>query len=153
MYWTGLVSAHDERLRLLDRYLGRARVPRRHRLVGARGELPLAVRAVESDIRRHDPVRADAFAHYMVGMRRALNGIAQHIRPDGIVVLVVGDSDWTGGRLSTARLMKALAEPELVLGEQYFYRTRNRHMSFARQNGADIHTERVLVFRRRGRRS
>jgi len=152
MYWLGLTLSHDDRVRLLDRYLGRATVPRQHRLVRARGELPLEAAAIEREIRAASPRRADAFIHYCVGLRRAYQAIAQQVEPRARVVFVVGDSRWSDGELPAVAVMSALAQPALHLVDHAWFAARNRHMSFARHNGADIDREHVLVFKRVGRR-
>jgi hypothetical protein len=148
MFWLGMTVTQDDRLELLERYLGRPKVPMRHTYVASAGlDLP-RVKRVEEKMRRVSVDRANAFKHYAVGMSRAFEAMAARLHAGGKCVLVVGNSNWNGGSIDTSQLMADLAEPHFVLTERLFYPVKNRYMSYARHNGANIDREHVLVFER-----
>jgi hypothetical protein len=148
MYWLGLTAHHEQRLGLLNRYLGRAKVAARHPLLQSREELPPMAVRTEAAMRDIHPARADAFVHYCVGMQRTMAGLAARMKPRAPVVMVVGHSRWNGQQLDTSTLMSELARPHFTLDDRWWYPAKNRHMSYGRHNGADIDREHVLVFRR-----
>lgn len=148
MYWLGLTANHEERLGLLNRYLGRPKVAARHPLVACRHELPEAAQRIASGMRDVDGRRADAFVHYGVGMQRTFASLAGRLASGAPLVMVVGHSTWKGEQLDTSALMRDLAVPHFRLEERWWYPVKNRHMSYGRHNGADIDREHVLVFRR-----
>ena len=147
MYWLGLTMNHNERLKLLADYIGRPKVPAKHRFVHA--QLPEGTPSeVEKCMRVSDPGRANAFRHYCTGMRRSFESVARVLVPSGWMVVVVGHSTWNGDVLNTSDLLVALARPRFRLVEQLSYPVRNRYMSYSRHNGANIDREYVLAFRK-----
>ena len=148
MYWLGLTESHEDRLALLQKYIGRDKVPKRHPFVSEEKiETPL-VEAWERQIRKAHSHRADAFKHYVIAMRKAFREIASVLKPDGHALFVVGHSTWNGKVIPTSKLFIELARPWLVLAEKLWYPVANRYMSYSRHNGASIDTEYVLVFKR-----
>jgi 16S rRNA G966 N2-methylase RsmD len=148
MFWLDLTRSQDDRLKLLDHYIGRPKVPARHPFVASDCLATPKARRLESRIRRVDAKRADAFKHYCVAMRRAFSELA-HLLPAGApAVLVVGHSGWNGDSLNTSDLFAELSAPAFRLDEQLWYPVRNRYMSYSRHNGASIDREFVLVLRR-----
>jgi len=147
MYWLNLTRTHTDRLALKGKYLGRSKVGQRES--HTRGRLPAQpVLNLEMAMRTSNRERADAFHHYTVGMKRFFARAARIVRPGGWVVTVVGHSSWNGSELDTSMLLEALAGPTLELREAGSYGAVNRHMSYARHNGASIDREWVLAFKR-----
>lgn len=148
MFWLGLTRNHDDRLRLLDHYIGRAAVRARHPYVTHEVLTTPKVRRLEARMRLIQPKRADALKHYCVSMRRVLAELAGLLLPGAPAVLVVGHSSWNGNALNTSELFEELSAPAFKLVEQLWYPVRNRYMSYSRHNGASIEREYVLVLRR-----
>lgn len=148
MYWLGLVNSHDDRLRLLPRYLGRVGVrTRSHRLrVEVENKYLLSLLKHAEGI---SPVRARALKHYAVSMEKVLTGIYGVLKRKGIAVIVVGNAKWNGCRVRPTRLLEQLSNNRFKIVERASYRTHNRYMSYTRQNGADIGREHVLVLQKR----
>ncbi len=148
MFWLRMTDSQADRLDLLKHYLGRPRVPEKHAYV-AGASLDLAgTDAVEKRMRKVSKERANAFKHYAVGMSRAFENIAKRISAGGRCVLVVGHSTWNGASINTSQLMAELAWPHFELSERFWYPVKNRYMSYARHNDANIDREHVLVFER-----
>jgi hypothetical protein len=148
MYWLGLVESHDERLRLLQRYVGRTKVASRHPLVRADFLLPPAEASLEAEMRAIDPPRADAFRHYCRAMSLSFAQLGALLAPGRPAIFVVGHSMWQKSSLNTSQLFAELARPSFRLEDELRYPVKNRYMSYARKNGANIDHEYVLVFRR-----
>jgi tRNA G10 N-methylase Trm11 len=148
MFWLDLTASQDDRLRLLDQYIGRPKVPQRNRFV--RSTMPLTpwIRSLEQEMRAVDPPRADAFKHYCNSMRRSFRQFAAVLPRGAPAVFVVGHSAWNGEVLSTSNLFAELAAPEFEMDETLWYPVSNRYMSYKRHNGASIDTEYVVVLRR-----
>lgn len=148
MFWLRLVWDQQQRLRLLQRYIGRTKVAARHPLVRAKVGLPAPEAVVEQQMREVDASRADAFRHYCVAMGRVFGQLARVLKASSPAVLVVGHSIWRGTALNTSDLFAELAGPYFRLEEVLDYPVKNRYMSYARHNGASIDHEYVLVLRR-----
>ena len=148
MYWLGLVVDHAERLDLLTRYIGRARVRRSHAFVKNDEPLSKLARQWFTKLETNSTVRAEAFKHYVVAMRQAVRQIATVLKRDSRAVFVLGKSTWNGETIPTTRLFRDVASGYFELEDTFSYPLRNRYMSYSRQNGADINREYVLVFRR-----
>lgn len=149
MYWLGLTDSREERLELLQQYLGRPKVPRSHRFLhrGTQNLTPLEKDWYASMAKVSRP-RADSFLHYSEGMRRVFRGIAAHLVRGATAVFVVGHSSWNGLELPTSVLFSTLARPYFELVDQFWYPLTNRYMSYSRKNKASIDKEFVLVFER-----
>lgn len=148
MYWLNLVADHEDRLALVSRYVGRARVSRRHHLV-SKGIIGSSLaRRWERHIRLSNAVQADAFKHYVMAMARCFASLAGSLPPKGKAVFVVGKSSWNGKRLPTTMLFREIAAPFFRLVENRWYPLRNRYMTYSRRNNASIDREHVLVFKR-----
>jgi len=148
MFWLGMTEDQEARLALLEHYLGRPKVPRRHPFVGGSSlEMP-GVAAVEQGMREVSTKRADAFKHYVIGMSRAIANVARRMKPGAPFILVVGHSSWNGGSIDTSSLMEELAKPHFSLTGRYWYPVKNRYMSYERKNGANIDREYVLALER-----
>lgn len=149
MFWLGLTGSQEDRLQLLDRYLGRPNVPQSHRFV-LNTNLAMWPQAAETEtkIRSISPRRADSFRHYCVGMATAFHRLSEVLQPGAPAVFVVGHSQWNNSQLETSSLFTELAGSKFALDEELWYPVKNRHMSYARHNGANIDREFVLVFRR-----
>jgi hypothetical protein len=148
MFWLGLTATHDERLTLLERYIGRGEVPNKHPLLKAEVDLPDDWKRLEDSMRAVNRQRANAFRHYCVSLHLSLQQLSRVIRADAPVVMVVGHSKWNGVAIDTSELFQEIAAPDFELSEYFSYPVRNRYMSYARRNGANIDREYVLVLRR-----
>lgn len=152
MYWLGATTSHDERLALLQKYIGRPKVARSHPYV-SNGALSTTLAAKwEKRIRAVSNQRADAFRHYITGMSKFFDGLAAHLHALRPVVLVVGHSTWNKSKIPTTHLFEEIAQEHFELVEVRWYPVKNRYMSYSRHNGADIDKEYVLVLRRRATR-
>lgn len=152
MYWLGATTSHDERLALLQHYIGRPKVARSHPYV-SNGALSTTLAAKwEKRIRAVSDERADAFRHYIAGMSKFFRELAPHLDAGRPVVLVVGHSTWNNSRIPTTQLFEEIAHEHFELDEVRWYPVKNRYMSYSRHNGADIDKEYVLVLQRRATR-
>ena len=148
MFWLGLTTSQDERLKLIPAYIGRTRVPKSHPLlVDSAIDTPVAA-AWEARMRSVSVDRADAFKHYVVSMRAVFGQLSELLARRKRMLLVVGHSTWNGSEIPTGRLFSELAEPNFRLADVLWYPVTNRYMSYSRHNGANINREYVLVFDR-----
>jgi tRNA G10 N-methylase Trm11 len=148
MFWLGFTNIQEERLALLPKYIGRSQVPKSHPLLCEEEIKTPLVRSWAEHIRSVSPQRADAFRHYVLAMKKALQEISSVLESGGRAIFVVGHSSWNGQQIPTGRLFAELAEPTLSLAEHLWYPVVNRYMSYARHNGANIDREYVLVFKK-----
>lgn len=149
MFWLRLTETHADRLKLLPQYIGRAKVRMSHPLLReAWPEDGLAAeweRLLASD----DKERARAFRHYILAMKRAFEQFASITAEGAPVVVVVGSSAWNGKSIPTADLFYELAGSAFEHDSPLWYPVKNRYMSYARRNDANIDKEYVVVLRRR----
>jgi hypothetical protein len=148
MYWLDLVDSAAERLILLPKYIGRARVPQSHPFVVETTLQSWFARRCESMMRKRDNAGADAFKHYAIAMQRCFAALPQILSIKGKAVFVLGKSSWNGRRLPTTKLFEELAAPHFRLCEHHWYPLKNRYMTYSRHNGANIDRDHVLVFER-----
>lgn len=148
MFWLGLTTNQDERLKLLDKYIGRPSVPQRDALLqDDQLQTKLAI-AWDQRIREISPTRANAFRHYMLAMTRVFEGLSSLLRPHSPALFVVGHSCWNSAEIPTTDLFEELAGGWFNLDDVLSYPVKNRYMSYSRHNGADISMEYVLLLRR-----
>lgn len=148
MFWLGHTKSVNDRLSLLHTYVGRPKVPNSHPFVsGSSLKTAIAMRW-EARIRKASAERADAFRHYMVAMTHFFHSLRDHVPADAPIILVVGHSAWSKTQIPTTALFREIAGSAFRLKEVLWYPVKNRYMSYARRNGANINTEYVLVFRR-----
>jgi hypothetical protein len=149
MFWLDLVETHEDRLKLLPAYIGRASPSRIAYNEVDRRSPSQVERAWSGRLRNDDPKRARGLEHYAASMQTALENQARVLKKNGILVLVVGDSRISGQPFPTSMLLEQLCNNVFKLKERYWYPVTNRYMSYTRRNGADIAKESVLVFQRR----
>jgi 16S rRNA G966 N2-methylase RsmD len=147
MYWLGQTRSEAERRQLLDLYIGRVSVPKRNRFLSADAVGPLS-EVWEARIRDVKPSRANAFRHYQTSMRDTFVRLSSALSLGHPAALVVGHSTWNGTEFPTSDLFEELAGKLFTLQEVLSYPLKNRYMSYARRNGANIQAEHVMVFRR-----
>ncbi len=152
MYWLGKTTTRQERLLLLDKYIGRLAVPRHNAFVRLDVELPPLARRWEKRLRGVSNQRANGFRHYVSSMTRAFGEMADVMRAGTPAIIVVGNSRWNGTELPTDALLAEAASEHFDLSDAFSYPLKNRYMSYSRHNGADIKTEHVLVLRKRAHR-
>jgi hypothetical protein len=148
-YWLGLTRTFSERLKLRPKYIGRCMVPKTHDFVKNGKLTSPIVRKWENKLRAKSPGRGDAFRHYVVTMQKALSEVALLLRPGSPAVFVVGKSKWGDEQIPTDLLFSEMARDWFEVTEHFYYPLKNRYMSYARRNGADINEEHVLVLVRK----
>jgi hypothetical protein len=152
-FWLGYAKSTQERAALRRAYIGRPNVPLSHPFVtDSTLETGLA-RRWEKRIRKLSQNRANAFRHYHVAMTKFFRCLSKHVRPSTPALIVVGHSTWNEATIPTTDLFAEIAGEHFALKEVLWYPLKNRYMSYTRHNRADIHTEYVLVLRRKGRRN
>lgn len=148
MFWLGLTTNQDERLTLLDKYIGRPSVPQRDLLLNEDQLRTRLAIAWDQRIREVSPTRANAFRHYMLAMTRVFEGLSYLLSSHSPALFVVGHSCWNSAEIPTTDLFEELAGKWFNLDDVLSYPVKNRYMSYSRHNGADISTEYVLLLRR-----
>lgn len=147
MFWLDFTQSQEERLALLDHYLGRLRVPARDPLL-MRSTDALSPK-LEEEMRVVNGARANGFRHYRLAMHLVFEQLSQVLKPGAPAAFVVGHSAWNGSALDTSELFEELSGPWFEASDYYSYPVKNRYMSYSRHNGASIDREYVLVFSRR----
>lgn len=148
MFWLRLTESQEDRLNLLPNYIGRPRVRKRDPVLGRVEELGPVSHALHNRMQMESPSRADAFLHYMVSMKDVFTQVRKTLKGGGVAVFVVGNSRWKENILPTADLFCEIAGASFSVVDKLWYPLKNRHMSYARRNGADIKEEYVLVFQK-----
>lgn len=148
MFWLNFTRTQADRLALLDRYIGRVRVPNRDPLLTSGGSAAPPPLALEEEMRKANFARANGLRHYQLSMHKVFLDMAKVLEPGSPAVFVVGHSRWGNSDLNTSDLFAELAEPNFLLEEVLSYEVQNRYMSYSRHNGASIDREFVLVLRR-----
>ena len=148
MFWLGFTKTQEDRLELMRSYVGRSTIPQKEAYPPEEHLLGSMATGLESRMRTSSVGRANAFRHYAVSMKLTFKQLAQHLKVDKPMVMVVGNSKWNGSEIPTAELFAELAAPELVLTDRLWYPVKNRYMSYSRRNGASIDKEYVLVMQR-----
>ena len=150
MYWLGLTGTSEERLELLPRYIGRDRVATTAVNLDACNRGATVARRWRARFGDLKPERHRAFVHYCVGMSQSLCRIASLLPERGRAVVVVGDVRFAGVKVPMDDLMIALVPDRLSVADRLWYPLVNRYMSYSRKHEADIDSDHVLVFQRRG---
>ena len=148
MFWLGFTNTQEERLKLMRRYVGRSTVSQKELYSSNEHQLGIMATEWESRMRKVSIGRANAFRHYAVSMKLAFGQIAQRLKDNKPVVVVVGNSKWNGFEIPTTELFTELAAPTLRLTDRFWYPVKNRYMSYSRRNGASIDKEHVLVMQK-----
>lgn len=147
-FWLGLTVTQDDRVALLQSYIGRPKVPIKDRFV-AEGVLATALaKEWEARIREVSAERANAFKHYIAAMTSVFDELATVVKPGGVTLFVVGHSTWNASTIPTSDLFAEISGDHFELQEVRWYPVKNRYMSYKRGNDANIDTEYVLVLRR-----
>lgn len=147
MFWLGLTATQQDRLGILQQYIGRPHVPARHEWVNE--PLPTALaKEWETRIRDISAERANGFRHYLTAMTRTFESLALILERDAPAVFVVGHSTWNNSEIPTTDLFAEISGDAFRLDEVLSYDVKNRYMSYERHNAASIGTEYVLVLRR-----
>jgi 16S rRNA G966 N2-methylase RsmD len=147
MFWLGLTDSQEQRVALLQHYIGRPHVPPRHPWLS--DPLPTALaKEWETHIREISRERANEFRHYLTAMTSVFRSLAPLLQPAAPAVFVVGHSSWNSAEIPTTQLFTEIAGSEFEFDEVLSYEVKNRYMSYERHNAANIATEYVLVLRR-----
>ena len=147
MYWLGLVRDQGDRLRLRTRYIGRHGVSMTDPMV----ERPMARSTLagewESKLKDRSEARARAFRHYINAMTKSVEGMERVLKRRGKAVFVLGKNTTSGGlTIPSTDIFDEIASTRLELCDRYWYPVKNRYMTYARRNGANIDKEYVLVY-------
>ena len=146
-YWLSFIGDPIDKVRLGKKYIGRAaRRGGSDAPVGMRG--PVASAIVRN--MRHDPQAVRAFDQFCGAMRHALHNAARGLPRGGLAVFVVGRSVWAGVPIAADQLIAELGAERFSPDHLFTYPVKNRHMSYARRNGANIDREIVLALRKKG---
>jgi len=148
MFWLGQTKTQRDRLDLLHSYVGRPKVPESHPFVAKAVLRTKLAKNWEARIRKVSDERANAFRHYLIGMKAFFDNLAHRVPPGAPVILIVGHSAWNNSEIPTTKLFAEIAGARFRLHEVLKYPVKNRYMSYSRHNNADISTEYVLVFKR-----
>ena len=148
MFWLGMTKTQEDRLKLMRRYVGRANIPKRELYSPDKHQLGILATDWETKIRKSSMGRADAFRHYAVSMKLAFNQFARLLKNGKPLVMVVGNSQWNGSEIPTAKLFEELAASQFRITDRFWYPIKNRYMSYSRRNGASIDREHVLVMQK-----
>lgn len=148
MYWLGMVTSHEERLRLAPKYLGRFQVRQSNPKLRSTFESAYINRLI-AHAGNVSPAQQRAVTHYCASMRRSLTHIAKVLKPNGRAVFVVGNSKWNGRRVRATKLLQEIARQEFDVCDTLTYTTRNRYMSYQRHNGANVNREYALVLKKK----
>jgi SAM-dependent methyltransferase len=148
MYWLGLIGSHKERLLLAPRYLGRVQVRESNARLNHQFESNYVCRLV-AHARRISVARERTIVHYCASMQLILENLSRALKTNGRAVFVVGNSKWNGQRVRATKLLRELAPRRFEVEDTFTYATRNRYMSYARHNGADVNREFVLVLKKK----
>jgi hypothetical protein len=147
MFWLDFTKSQEDRLALLDHYIGRLRVPTRDPLL-KRSAKALSPK-LEEEMRSVNASRANGFRHYRLAMHLVFEQLSRILEAGSPAAFVVGHSAWNGSALDTSELFEELAAPWFEPIDYFSYPVSNRYMSYSRHNGANIDREYVLVFSRR----
>ena len=150
MYWLGFVRNQEERLKLRGRYIGRHGVRRSERLVARPAANGTLAGQWEAKLHERSEARGMAFRHYVNAMTKCVEGMAKVLKPGGKAVFVVGKNTTSCGlTIPSTDILDEIAREAFELGEKYWYPVKNRYMTYARRNGANIDTEYVLVYKKK----
>lgn len=147
-FWLGLTETQADRLALLDRYIGRPKIPQRDRFVTEAVLATTLAKEWEAMIFEVSEERARAFRHYIAAMTEVFKGLADVVKPGGPALFIVGHSAWNGSEIPTTDLFAEISGDHFELEAVRWYPVKNRYMSYARGNNANIDIEYVLVLRR-----
>lgn len=149
MFWLQLTESQADRLELLPRYIGKARIAHSNpALAVAWNPSPVAL-AWEAEIAKTSPSRARDFRAYLSSMGQVFGRLEELLPAGAPAIFVVGRSSWNGDSIPTDALFVELAHGAFSIEEHLTYPVKNRYMSYSRHNGASIDLEHVLVLRRR----
>ena len=148
MFWLGFTANRDERLQLMPKYIGRSHVSSRDPILQRSQEMGPLARKWYEKIHAVSEQRSTSFLHYVLSMQDAIRNLSTTVVEGAPVVFVLGHSTWNGNELPTSGLFIEMAGEAYLLDDKLWYPTKNRYMSYARRNGANVDQEYVLVFRR-----
>ena len=148
MFWLDFTTNQAQRLKLLPKYIGRPRINQTDPILQRGEELGRLSSSWYERMRCVSTKRANAFLHYAISIKDTLGQLAPVVRRGGMVVFVLGHSNWNGYQLPTSDMFLEMAVDHFDLVEKLWYPTKNRYMSYGRHNGADINEEYVLVLSR-----
>lgn len=145
MFWLELTKSNSTRQALIPSYIGRAKVPKKNH-----PEVYPKMGRFSSECERYmrslSESRADDFLHYYWSMSEVFGCMSGAMKENGKCVFVVGNSQFRGKEIPTPEIFAELARPHFNLVDVQWYPIKNRYMSYARHNGADINREYVLTF-------
>ncbi len=145
MYWLGLVPSISAYRDLARRYIGQRWGGRKD--TAAPG-LPGSVSAdFFKQLLAIDEGRARAFARYAARMNSVFRAARSALRRRRYCIAVIGSNRVAGLPAPMPGIFEELAAP-LRLEADFSYALKDRYMSYARRNEANIGREHVLIFRK-----
>lgn len=148
-FWLNLTETQADRLALQPSYIGKHRVAASNPILRASWSPSPDAQDWLDRMEEQSPARARDFRAYMTSMDAVFDRWAEMLPPNGLAVCVVGRSTWNGADVPTDQLFLELAHGRFDLADHLTYPVKNRYMSYARHNGANINEEHVLVLRTR----
>jgi hypothetical protein len=149
MFWLDLTKTQADRLALQPSYIGKHRVAASNPILRAPWSPSPDAQNWLDRMEEQSPARARDFRAYMTSMDAVFDRWADLLPSGGLAVCVVGRSTWNGADVPTDQLFMELAHGRFDLADHLTYPVKNRYMSYARHNGANINEEHVLVLRTR----
>jgi tRNA G10 N-methylase Trm11 len=149
MFWLDLTTTQADRLDLLPRYIGKARIAQSHPVFRSTWDPTPTAKHWEETMRATSETRARDFRAYMVSMAKVFRRLGDVLEEGSPAIFVVGRSDWNGASIPTDQLFVEVASEWFELSEHLTYPVKNRYMSYSRHNGANIDLEHVVVFNRK----
>ncbi|MGN7968817.1 DNA methyltransferase [Microbacterium sp. 22296] len=145
MFWLDLTSTQADRLALQPSYIGKHRVAASNPILKAPWAPSPTAQEWLDRMQEQAPPRARDFRAYMTSMDAVFARWADLLPAGGLAVCVVGRSTWNGANIPTDELFLEMAQGRFSMLDHLSYPVKNRYMSYARRNGADIAEEHVLV--------
>jgi hypothetical protein len=145
-YWLDLVATQRERERLIANYIGRPKVYRSNQTVDSTPSATARHFAITH--LRDSKMATQSLLDYVVSMRQVFHRLHDVSAAHSRAVFVVGRGRLRGIPLPIELLYREIAAPYFKLTVVESFSSRNRYMSYARHNGADITQELVLCFER-----
>lgn len=151
MFWLRLVNDRSDRLQLRSRYIGRYRVSKSDPMTRPCASRSTLAQEWEAKLEERSASRANDFRHYIAAMSKSIDGLATRLNSGGKAVFVLGKNTTSGGlEIPSIDIFEEMTSSHLRLCSRYWYPVKNRYMTYARRNGANIDKEYVLVYEKNG---
>ena len=149
MFWLDQNMDQPTRWALKSNYIGQYQVNRKMVKDHEGVQLNDRTLKIANKISASSQQRAGAFLHYYKSMKSTIMSASRRLQPGGSIIIVLGDGRINNTKIRTSGLLADEIADVAQLEESIKYPVPNRYMTYARRNGADIGSERILVFRTR----